>query len=66
MNPHVPNVRRNLTLGNDLLERETERHVLALDIAWVHPDPGQPRKHFDAQALADLTQSIKEIGRAHV
>ena len=62
MNAHVPNVRRNLTLGNDLLERETERHVLALDIAWVHPDPEQPRKHFDAQALADLAQSIKAHG----
>lgn len=61
MNP-IPNVRRNLTLASDLLEKETDRKVLALNIDWVHPDPEQPRKHFDAQALDDLAQSIKTHG----
>ena len=61
MNP-IPNVRRNLTLASDLLDKETDRKVLALNIDWVHPDPEQPRKHFDAQALDDLAQSIKTHG----
>ena len=62
MNPQVPNVRRNLTLGADLLDQETERKVLSLSVDWIHPDPEQPRKHFDGQALADLAQSIKTHG----
>ena len=62
MNPQVPNVRRNLTLSADLLDQETERKVLSLSVDWIHPDPEQPRKHFDEQALADLAQSIKTHG----
>ena len=62
MNPQIPNVRRNLTLSADLAGQETERKVLALSVASIHPDPDQPRKHFDEQALADLAQSIKTHG----
>jgi ParB family chromosome partitioning protein len=28
----------------------------------VHPNRGQPRKHFDEAALAELTESIRELG----
>jgi ParB family chromosome partitioning protein len=33
-----------------------------LDITGVRPDPEQPRKYFDEQALADLTASIASHG----
>ena len=56
----VPDIRRKLTLGDDLLD--TDRQVLKLDVDWVHPDPDQPRKHFDAQALQELADSIKAHG----
>ena len=33
-----------------------------LNIAELQPDPNQPRKYFDEQALADLTASITQHG----
>jgi ParB family chromosome partitioning protein len=33
-----------------------------LDIATVHPDPDQPRKYFDEQALTELATSITNHG----
>jgi ParB family chromosome partitioning protein len=31
-------------------------------VAWLHPNPLQPRKHFDARELEDLARSIREKG----
>src|SRR5216684_1354377 len=31
-------------------------------IDLIEPDPNQPRQHFDAASLADLTASVKEKG----
>jgi ParB family chromosome partitioning protein len=28
----------------------------------IHPDPNQPRKYYDALAMEELTQSVKEKG----
>jgi ParB family chromosome partitioning protein len=36
--------------------------LLDLDIAGLQPDPQQPRKYFDAQALAELQTSILRHG----
>lgn len=36
--------------------------VRSLAIASIAPLPGQPRRHFDEAALAELTQSIRERG----
>ncbi len=33
-----------------------------LPVAWLHPNPLQPRKHFDAGELDDLARSIREKG----
>ena len=33
-----------------------------IPIAQIRPNPFQPRENFDAQSLAELTQSIKEKG----
>ncbi|OGQ95389.1 MAG: hypothetical protein A2521_06580 [Deltaproteobacteria bacterium RIFOXYD12_FULL_57_12] len=33
-----------------------------IDIELISPDPNQPRKHFDPESLAELSQSIKQKG----
>ncbi|MGC9150548.1 MAG: ParB/RepB/Spo0J family partition protein [Microbacter sp.] len=33
-----------------------------IDIEKIHPNPHQPRSHFDEEALMELASSIKEIG----
>ena len=33
-----------------------------LPIEFIRPNPDQPRKHFDEQALAELSDSIAEKG----
>jgi ParB family transcriptional regulator, chromosome partitioning protein len=43
--------------------RHGNRTVLAaVAVAAVRPNPQQPRRHFDAQALAELAESIKARG----
>lgn len=39
-----------------------EALVLNLPLHLIKTDPDQPRKHFDAQALQELADSIKEYG----
>jgi ParB family chromosome partitioning protein len=36
--------------------------VTALPLEMIRPNPDQPRKHFDEQALAELSASIRERG----
>jgi ParB family chromosome partitioning protein len=36
--------------------------VVNIPVALITPNPDQPRKHFDADALADLTTSVRERG----
>ena len=36
--------------------------VLELDINKIHPNPNQPRKNFDEEALQELASSIKLHG----
>lgn len=33
-----------------------------IDIALIHPNPNQPRRDFDQEALAELAESIAQIG----
>ena len=41
---------------------DDSEHVLDLNISEVHPNPNQPRQHFDEKKLNELTASIKENG----
>lgn len=41
-------------------ERETELRELRLE--EIHPNPRQPRKSFDREAIAELVSSIREFG----
>lgn len=36
--------------------------VVAIEISLIDPNPNQPRKNFDANAIKELAQSIKEYG----
>jgi ParB family transcriptional regulator, chromosome partitioning protein len=38
------------------------RHQRTLPVAWLHPNPFQPRKSFSAEELDDLARSIREKG----
>ena len=46
--------------ADDTLDRGDSVRMLA--IASITPLPGQPRRHFDETALAELSQSIRERG----
>lgn len=47
---------------SDLDQASAYGKPLQLDIAHIHEDPDQPRKSFDAQAHAELTDSVREAG----
>ncbi len=44
---------------DDLRERGA---LVELAVSIVRPNPRQPREHFDEDALAALTASVREIG----
>ncbi|ARO15691.1 chromosome partitioning protein parB [Ketogulonicigenium robustum] len=46
----------------DSNEDRPRRPDLRVPIENVHPNPDQPRRHFDEQALEELTASIREKG----
>lgn len=43
-------------------ESQRPRSDMRVPVEKVHPNPDQPRRHFDADALADLARSIGEKG----
>ena len=43
-------------------ERKEKMTVVQLDIGHVRPNPNQPRKYFDEEALSGLAESIKSQG----
>lgn len=45
-----------------LLDEDRRRGLINIPIQAIEPDPNQPRKHFDGDALVDLTASVKEHG----
>ena len=49
-------------LGDDVMESGEEKNSLFLPISQVESCSSQPRKQFDADALADLADSIREHG----
>jgi ParB family chromosome partitioning protein len=38
------------------------RELAELSVAEIHPNPRQPRRHFDAEAVSGLAESIREQG----
>ena len=50
------------SLFADLPEEESSAAVTSLPLRDIEPDPDQPRKNFDEEALATLAKSIEENG----
>ena len=40
--------------------------ISEIPVSQIKANPNQPRREFDPEALQELSDSIKEIGRAHV
>lgn len=47
---------------SETAESQPRQPDMRVPVEKVHPNPEQPRRHFDAEALADLARSIAEKG----
>ncbi|MBQ1509040.1 MAG: ParB/RepB/Spo0J family partition protein [Erysipelotrichaceae bacterium] len=47
---------------NEISESSGEKNTFSLKIREIRPNPYQPRKNFDEEAMKELTDSIKEHG----
>ena len=45
-----------------LFTKSSRRQILELPVTSIHPNPHQPRQHFDAAALRELSHSIARVG----
>lgn len=50
------------SLEKSIYETSTKEEIVELDIVELRPNPYQPRKIFDEEALKELASSIKEHG----
>jgi ParB family chromosome partitioning protein len=56
-------MRRALGKGlSQLLAEQTDASATEIAIDRIAPNPRQPRRHFDAESLAELAASIREYG----
>ena len=39
-----------------------QERILQIAVSRIHPDPEQPRRSFDEEKLAELADSIRELG----
>lgn len=66
MAPHkkYPALGRGLDalISTDEVHTEGSSSISEIDITLIHPNPKQPRREFDAEALQELADSIREIG----
>ena len=66
MAPHkkYPALGRGLDalISTDEVHTEGSSSISETDITLIHPNPKQPRREFDAEALQELADSIREIG----
>lgn len=64
----MSNIHKGLGRGLDALfsgagsQRQQDGEISLLPVASLHPNPSQPRQHFDAEALQELADSIKAQG----
>ena len=49
-------------LEQTIYETATNEEIIEIDISELRPNPYQPRKVFDDEALKELSESIKEHG----
>lgn len=46
----------------DEVKTEGSSSINEIEISKIKPNPGQPRREFDQEALAELSSSIRELG----
>ena len=44
------------------VQTEGSSNLSEIDIAQIEPNPNQPRREFDPEALQELANSIRELG----
>lgn len=66
MAPHkkYPALGRGLDalIQTDTVQTEGSSSINEIALEQIHPNPNQPRREFDAEALQELADSIREIG----
>ena len=66
MAPHkkFPALGRGLDalIQTDNVQTEGSSSISEIALAQIHPNPNQPRREFDPEALQELADSIREIG----
>ena len=50
------------SIEQKIIEEATNEDIIEVDLNELRPNPYQPRKKFDEEALRDLAESIKEYG----
>ena len=50
------------TLKTDSLQKSTDVQVLQITLSKIVPNPYQPRKEFESEALSELADSIRQYG----
>ena len=50
------------TLKTDSLQKSTDVQVLQVPLSRIVPNPYQPRKEFESEALSELADSIRQYG----
>jgi ParB family chromosome partitioning protein len=58
----VGNPRRGLGRGFEVLIGNAEPELAHIPVEQIHPNPQQPRKEFDAEAVSGLAESIRTQG----
>ena len=56
------NASKPLSVGGEKVYPEDIKGLTEVDIDLIRPNPNQPRKHFDEDALRELSDSIKKHG----
>lgn len=66
MAPHkkFPALGRGLDalIQTDTVQTEGSSSINEISLSQIHPNPNQPRREFDSEALQELADSIREIG----
>lgn len=66
MAPHkkYPALGRGLDalIQTDTVQTEGSSSINEIPLSQIHPNPNQPRREFDSEALQELADSIREIG----
>ena len=61
-NKNITNQQTQTIKETPVVSNKDSSNVTELDISKIYPNPNQPRKHFDEEALQELASSIKLHG----